>query len=284
MIDNKFIDYLADKTGISDKSLIEKDFILHTLLIYFAKNKYFSKNFVFKGGTCLIKCYLGYFRFSEDLDYTYINQDVFKNKSEKEIRRFLSSEIDKLLEIIVDISKASDLDFKAGKENKKYVEFGGSNRFLTLKIWYKSSITNNEQFIKIQINYVDLFKYKFKELIAKPVIENGCLFRGGKEKVVRARILEADLIECIILLSEKLFYNTGAPGAIIILNKNKQKNRKGKILFINASNESEQHPDVRKLNILAKHNIEKEWQELKHLEQEEYEVDKKIEGFLKEIR
>lgn len=164
------------------------------------------------------------------------------------------------------------------------------------------------------------------------VIDNGCLFRGGKEKTIRARILEADLIECIIVLPEKLFYNTGAPGAIIILNKNKQKNRKGKVLFINASNEYEQHPDVRKLNTLAKHNIEKiikayqdlreekgfsrvvlldeikkndynlnvslyafpeeeaehidinkEWQELKHLEQEEREIDKKIEIFLKEI-
>jgi len=172
MINNKFIDYLAEKSGIKNKGLLEKDFILHSLLVGFAKDKYFIKNFAFKGGTCLIKCYLGYFRFSEDLDFTYVNQNAFKNKSEKEIRRFLSSEINKLLEIIVDISKAHDLDFKADKENKKYVEFGGSNKFLTLKIWHKSSVAHKEQFIKIQINYVDLFKYKFKELIANPVIEN----------------------------------------------------------------------------------------------------------------
>ena len=50
------------------------------------------------------------------------------------------------------------------------------------------------------------------------VIDNGCLFRGGKERIIRSRILEEDLIECVILLPEKLFYNTGAPGAIIILN------------------------------------------------------------------
>lgn len=89
------------------------------------------------------------------------------------------------------------------------------------------------------------------------VIDNGCLFRGGKEKAIRASIISADLIETVILLPEKLFYNTGAPGVIIILNKNKPESRKGKILFINASREYEKHPDVRKLNRLGDEHIEK---------------------------
>jgi type I restriction enzyme M protein len=89
------------------------------------------------------------------------------------------------------------------------------------------------------------------------VIDNGCLFRGGKEKAIRMRIIQADLIESVILLPEKLFYNTGAPGAVIVLNKNKPKPRKGKILFINASNEYEEHPSVRKLNRLGDKHIEK---------------------------
>jgi len=91
------------------------------------------------------------------------------------------------------------------------------------------------------------------------VIDNGCLFRGGKEKAVRSAVLSEknDLVECVILLPEKLFYNTGAPGAIIIFNKHKSAERKGKVLFINASKEFEQHPEVRKLNILGKSHIEK---------------------------
>lgn len=169
------------------------------------------------------------------------------------------------------------------------------------------------------------------------VIDNGCLFRGGKEKIIRQLILEGDvhsqgdLIESVILLPEKLFYNTGAPGAIIVLNKHKK--RKREVLFINASSEYEQHPDVRKLNWLAESHIKKmvdtyktwkeepgfsravpleeikkndynlnvslyvypeeekedidimkEWTELKAIEKEEIEVDKKIEGYLKEIK
>lgn len=89
------------------------------------------------------------------------------------------------------------------------------------------------------------------------VIDNGCLFRGGVEKTIRRKIIEKDWIECVILLPEKLFYNTGAPGAIIIFNKNKQPERKNKILFINASNEYVPHPNVRRLNTLSKENIEK---------------------------
>ncbi|RLI48876.1 MAG: SAM-dependent DNA methyltransferase, partial [Candidatus Thorarchaeota archaeon] len=89
------------------------------------------------------------------------------------------------------------------------------------------------------------------------VIDNGALFRGGKEKTIRSRIIEEDLIEAVILLPEKLFYNTSAPGAIIILNKNKPEERKGKILFINASEEYEPHPDVKKLNKLGEKNIKK---------------------------
>ena len=89
------------------------------------------------------------------------------------------------------------------------------------------------------------------------VIDNGCLFRGGKEKAVRSAVLERDWVECVILLPEKLFYNTGAPGAIIVFRKNKPAERKGKILFVNASKEFEQHPEVRKLNVLGRNNIEK---------------------------
>jgi type I restriction enzyme M protein len=89
------------------------------------------------------------------------------------------------------------------------------------------------------------------------VIDNGCLFRGGKEKAVRSAVLERDWVECVILLPEKLFYNTGAPGAILIFRKSKPAERKGKILFVNASKEFEQHPEVRKLNILGRGNIEK---------------------------
>jgi len=109
------------------------------------------------------------------------------------------------------------------------------------------------------------------------VIDNGCLFRGGKEKAIRMRLIDekVDRIEAVILLPEKLFYNTGAPGAILILNKNKPKDREGKILFINASREHQQHPEVRKLNQLGDSHIEKI--------AKAYKEFKEIDGFSKAI-
>jgi type I restriction enzyme M protein len=91
------------------------------------------------------------------------------------------------------------------------------------------------------------------------VIDQGALFRGGREREIRSKILskDEDLIEAVILLPEKLFYNTGAPGAIIVFNKSKPEERRGKVIFINASNEYKPHPEVRRLNILGEDNIEK---------------------------
>lgn len=87
------------------------------------------------------------------------------------------------------------------------------------------------------------------------VVDNGCLFRGGQEKLIRSKIVEKDWVESVILTPEKLFYNTGAPGAIIIFNKNKPQERRNKILFINASSEFIPHPSIRRLNSLSRENI-----------------------------
>ena len=89
------------------------------------------------------------------------------------------------------------------------------------------------------------------------VLDQGALFRGGKEGEIRRHIVNDDLLEAVILLPEKLFYNTTASGIIMVFKKNKPKDRKGKILFINAINEYEKHPNIKRLNILESKNIEK---------------------------
>jgi len=89
------------------------------------------------------------------------------------------------------------------------------------------------------------------------VIDQGALFRGGKEREIRSKIINEDLVEAVILLPDNLFYNTQSPSAILVLNKSKPQERKGKILFINASNEYKQHPEVRRLNILGDDSIDK---------------------------
>ncbi len=88
------------------------------------------------------------------------------------------------------------------------------------------------------------------------VLDQGALFRGNREGEIRKKVIEADLVECVISLPEKLFYNTGAPGAILIFKKKKSEKARNKILFINASNEFSKHKEIRKLNQLYPENIE----------------------------
>jgi type I restriction enzyme M protein len=90
--------------------------------------------------------------------------------------------------------------------------------------------------------------------ILATVMPHGVLFRGGQEKVIRKGIIKDDLIEAIIGLPPKLFYNTGIPACIVVINKNKPKELKNKILFINAEKE---YGEGRNQNYLRYEDIEK---------------------------
>ena len=71
------------------------------------------------------------------------------------------------------------------------------------------------------------------------VLDTGAVSRGSgnqgsnRERDIRRRFVEADLIEAVILLPENLFYNTTAPGIILVVNKAKP--HPGEILLVNGS-------------------------------------------------
>ncbi len=73
------------------------------------------------------------------------------------------------------------------------------------------------------------------------VLDTGAASRGSgnanknKEETVRQWFVEQDLIEGVIYLPENLFYNTSAPGILLFLNRNKPKDRRGKLFLVNAS-------------------------------------------------
>ncbi len=56
-------------------SIIEKDYVLGWVLAGISNHPELSTSWVFKGGTCLKKCYFETYRFSEDLDFTFTNPD-----------------------------------------------------------------------------------------------------------------------------------------------------------------------------------------------------------------
>jgi predicted nucleotidyltransferase component of viral defense system len=66
---------------------IDKDWVLGHVLNAMYAFEAFRQNMVFKGGTCLRKCYFNDYRFSEDLDFTLLNKEFVVD--EKCILRFL---------------------------------------------------------------------------------------------------------------------------------------------------------------------------------------------------
>jgi len=76
---------------------------------------------------------------------------------------------------------------------------------------------------------------------AAVVLDTGAVTRGSgsrnedKEKAIRKWFVDHDLVEGVILLPDNLFYNTTAAGIIILLNRHKLPQRKGKVVLVNAS-------------------------------------------------
>jgi predicted nucleotidyltransferase component of viral defense system len=73
LIDRRELLLLAENLGLQPQ-VVEKDYVLGWLLAGIRDNADLGDHWVFKGGTCLKKCYLETYRFSEDLDFTIINE------------------------------------------------------------------------------------------------------------------------------------------------------------------------------------------------------------------
>lgn len=69
------------------------------------------------------------------------------------------------------------------------------------------------------------------------VLPHGILFRGGAEAKIREGLLKDDLIEAVIGLAPNLFYGTGIPACVLIINRQKVASRQKKVLFINGAQE-----------------------------------------------
>ncbi|MEK6974533.1 MAG: nucleotidyl transferase AbiEii/AbiGii toxin family protein [Nanoarchaeota archaeon] len=152
------LNLVGSKTSITSLELIEKDFYLNILL-----SKLNLDGYVFKGGTCLAKAYLDYFRFSEDLDFTFIDQNLWKGKSTKSIKKICKEKINAFGEQLETIG----LEFKFDKRNINYVQIGSNNKLVTFKVYYDSVLTGNSSFIKIQINFLEklIFPVQIKHLL-----------------------------------------------------------------------------------------------------------------------
>jgi type I restriction enzyme M protein len=68
------------------------------------------------------------------------------------------------------------------------------------------------------------------------VMPHGVLFRGGEEKEARKLFIERGWLDAVIGLPSGLFYGTGIPACILVMNKEHASERKD-VLFINADHQ-----------------------------------------------
>jgi type I restriction enzyme M protein len=93
------------------------------------------------------------------------------------------------------------------------------------------------------------------------VLDTGAASRGSgnantnKENDVRRWFVEQDVIEGVLYLPENLFYNTPAPGIIIVLNRAKPKEQQGKLFLLNAGREFVKGDPKNYIPIEAVHRI-----------------------------
>ncbi|MEK6927042.1 MAG: nucleotidyl transferase AbiEii/AbiGii toxin family protein [Nanoarchaeota archaeon] len=211
------INRISNESGFAPR-LIEKDYHLTNILHKISERK--IENLVFKGGTCLNKCYLGFYRLSEDLDFVF-NQDV-KKFAKPQIRRIL----DNLRRIIFELLSQCGLEVnKELGKGWKMLTSVKEPKIIGLEIVsrYTSLLDESMQNIKIEISFrnklVDSTQdrpiyHEFIDALGKPIlkedvkIESIDLRENFAEKfralVTRKNIAIRDIFDIYFILREKV--------------------------------------------------------------------------------
>ena len=156
--------FISEESGVRNLDLIEKDVILHKILRETCSST-IGGNYLFKGGSCLVKCYFGYYRFSVDLDFTWNDQEAWRELGKKRLRNELLNRIGEFGSILEEACSQLNLNFKSKLEDKKFLEFGGGGRMATFKLW------KGLELIKIQVNYAEKILFKPKNVIVKTLLD-----------------------------------------------------------------------------------------------------------------
>ena len=143
----------ANQVGVRDQQ-IEKDYILSWILWGIANHEQLSKILVFKGGTVLKKVYFEDYRFSEDLDFTLLNNEI----ANEQIFNWFK-------ETFEEIKEESNIPLEIIDDNEH--EDGGINFYIGY-VGPLGGFGNNKK-VKVDISRSE--KLEFKPVVKKVFIE-----------------------------------------------------------------------------------------------------------------
>lgn len=173
MIKPREIQQKARTVGVRDQQ-IEKDYILSWILFGVSKHEQLSKTIVFKGGTVLKKIYFEDYRFSEDLDFTLLSNEISNEQIFDWFKRafeFIKEEANIPLEII----EAKQHEDGGINFYISYIgPFGGqgSNKSVKVDISRSEKLVFDAVMKNVYIDYTDLeahqlLCYSLEELLVE---------------------------------------------------------------------------------------------------------------------
>jgi type I restriction enzyme M protein len=83
-------------------------------------------------------------------------------------------------------------------------------------------------------------------------MNHGVLFRAGQEQQIRKWLVESDILEAVIDIPRNLFYATTIPNSVFVFNKNKPRDRRGQVLFIDGT---KRFQEGKKINDMSEQDI-----------------------------
>ena len=141
MIKSGEIDKIASKDGVR-ATQIQKDYAISWILWGISQNEFLKGNLVIKGGTCLKKIYFDDYRFSEDIDFTLVNDDIDNDEVMKNFDS-LFEEVFNASRIVLGVEDNS-FDIHKNSGSFKYkIEFKGPHGSDTIKV----DITRGEKIL-----------------------------------------------------------------------------------------------------------------------------------------
>lgn len=158
---------LAQHLGVKDHELLEKDVRLHAILASLVADRSFGPHLAFKGGTCLIKCYLDYPRFSSDLDFTWIAKPGLRPPpgGTKGFRRGIRPVQRTLERWFTEWAEAQGYQMV----KSEFFRYGRSNRMMTVNFRYPSPGTAIG-LVKVQLSFEEPLLFPSVTTVARSLL------------------------------------------------------------------------------------------------------------------
>lgn len=187
MIKQKEISDIAAFKGVP-KTTIDKDWVLGHFLNAFYSFSQNQSNFIFKGGTCLHKCYLEDYRFSEDLDFTLVNKDFVVDRS------FIN-------EVIKRAELFSSIKFHLNPIQHQIHNNISQGYLVDVKFWGADHHPNQRPLPPLRWQSSIHLDISFSEKLLLPAVEKQIMHPYSDNEIIQSKAICYDFKE---LLSEKI--------------------------------------------------------------------------------